>query len=250
MIWYAIASGRIDPSSLPKGVRLAATYTNLHELASSHKLYRSPVEVKRAAKAIVDYSYTIELQDPFHFIASLVPGASPGTTMVGGRLWVELKKMISIPDAKLSDWVNKFGNSLKGYIDNFTREVKRLTDHINNDLLPLVRASIASSNSDEQMRQQESAKTQRAVINQWVQMVTGTSLPKTFDWKQLELMLGASAQFNTTLELTPGMKMRMNDWHDFLNMAYVAPGKLYWTQERRWISYIKKAGFNFYLFTK
>lgn len=247
-IWYQIGCGKIDPKALPDSTELIATYSNLHELASTHKLHRSPVEVKNASQALLEHASSVEKLDPFHHILSLASGRSTIDDSAGKALYKEIQNLTVVPDRHLEDWIKQNRQLLKDYTDDFDLVVGKLTDHINDDLLPQVRRSVSSPTSDILQRQKEYAITQRAVITQWVEMVTGHTLPSEFDWSLLDLMLGASAQFNTTLELTERMKMHANDWHDFLNMSYVAPGQLYWTREKKWNDYIEAAGLADYLF--
>jgi hypothetical protein len=44
------------------------------------------------------------------------------------------------------------------------------------------------------------------------------------------------------------MKVDINDDNDLKNMIYVQPTNLYWTLEKRWLTIVKEAKFEKYLY--
>jgi hypothetical protein len=63
----------------------------------------------------------------------------------------------------------------------------------------------------------------------------------------IELLMVTLDTYFKNLELSP-MRIEANDWNDLAILAYVRPGDLYWTEEKRWKNLIKQAGMEKYLY--
>lgn len=70
-----------------------------------------------------------------------------------------------------------------------------------------------------------------------------------FDCNKIGLLVKTLDHFFKTIE-TSKMKIQANDWFDFAILAYVQPGDIYWTKEKRWIRLIYEAGCEEYLYEK
>ena len=69
-----------------------------------------------------------------------------------------------------------------------------------------------------------------------------------FEFDNIELFWKSLDYYFKELELS-GMKMQPNDWYDFSQLAYVQPGDMFWTEEKRWKRIIMEVGMESVLFS-
>lgn len=67
------------------------------------------------------------------------------------------------------------------------------------------------------------------------------------DWTKVELFVKTFNLWLKELEQTERMP-KFNDYVDAFNLAYVQPGTLYWTEDTSWMSLIRSAGVQSYLY--
>ncbi len=69
------------------------------------------------------------------------------------------------------------------------------------------------------------------------------------DWKALDLFLCTFDEWFRQLSIQPSLTMKINDWDDLLNLVYVGPSCLYWTEDyKKTREFIVSSGCGHYLY--
>lgn len=96
--------------------------------------------------------------------------------------------------------------------------------------------------SNPERRVEDLEKTKELILTQ---VVNSTTL----DWSKLELFLRTFDEWLFQLSVHPTMKLKSNDFHDIMMLAYVEPNSLYWTSDKvKTKRFIKSAGCGHYLY--
>jgi hypothetical protein len=256
-IWYDLGKGLIQK---PKNVKLIATWVNIIELGFSHpeiKEKLNPDDTINAAKAILNYSDEIIEQNAFAYPCAKVEKG------------VELKSQPSIlsilkdiADTGLPS--NSTYHTHKYRYDYFIDMKNNFADTYNREKRNIRSKEIYNRASRESFKKSDSAQIEEHVLG---------LLSDIRDYlnkeQQLEIVFPDDDSFHRTLEtikiqlecfiytrqtfakksiLEKNMKIQPNDFFDLLNLIYVGNDKLYWTKEKRWITSIKEAKMEKYLY--
>lgn len=99
-IWYNLGNDTIDPSSL-KPHSLVATFYNFQELITTPNTLTNFQQVRRAAKAIVDYSSSQILENAYLHLAKQIDihfHDKRDSYDLGMSNWTEIKHMAALSD--------------------------------------------------------------------------------------------------------------------------------------------------------
>lgn len=80
------------------------------------------------------------------------------------------------------------------------------------------------------------------------QTMNGKYNIKEIEPSQIELLVRTLDQYLKAAITGEDRLLELNDWIDIEMMGYVRPGDKIWTEERRWIKYINRAGCGHYLY--
>lgn len=228
-IWYNIAYGNFHEEHW-QGYELIGTYNNLDELMRSDK-YLDPARlsiVRRALNAcginhygIIEwnpYVYVLHLDDPTfeadlpfdEFLLEFTQKFGNGRISEEKAHWI-MKEEVEIRRVQLED----------------IRQVWQQLVDDNKDY--------RETNFDYKNFIQSSMQLLNGLVEGWteVHLKNRISLSPTFPWQEIELFIHVVAAYFRELIFT-GRPVRTNDIYDILNMIYVKPDDLYWTQEKFW----------------
>lgn len=256
-IWYDLGKGLIQK---PKNVKLVGTWVNIIELGFSHSELKeklNPVDTKNAAKAILDYSDEIIELNAFAYACKKVEKS------------VELKSAPSIipilkdiADNGLPS--NSTYHTYKDRYDYFIDMKNNFAETYNREKKNVRSQELANRISKESFKKSDSAQIEEHVLGLLSDIRNYLNKEQ-----QLEILFPDEDSFYRTLEtikiqqecfiyarqifakksiLEKNMKIQPNDFFDLLNLIYVGNDKLYWTQEKRWITSIKEAKMEKYLY--
>ena len=238
MIWYGLNNEIVEKLSL-KG-KLVCTHSTLIELCSTHKIYRSPEEVKHAIRAIRDFGVIRSHHNPFsygllNFLQSYRP--NPHSSI---RRWESLIHFLDFEYI-----VNKeMAENAKLSLDEYNKDFIGSIDYMNQTAIPI---KAINKSRKEQVKKRDYIKVSRIYIAELLLQyfreqpafngAAGISL-NSDKWNNFELFIEVLAAFFKDIDSVPNQKIHENDWADILNMIYVNPNDQYWTEEKKWKRYI------------
>ncbi|SKC47143.1 hypothetical protein [Ohtaekwangia koreensis] len=246
-IWYYLGDGTIDPNSL-KDYSLIATFYNFEELITTPNNLTNFQQVRRAAKAIVNYSSKQYLENAFLYLANQITPNYEDTKYgynLGIRNWAEIRRMAALDDSF------QLTPELKAeYEKNAINRGKQgqQVAQIENDFVTNVKAhskKVWKTNSSKYFK--ERFKGILLELNDYLKMFSdGRIEMQGKHIKQVELFLTAFLQFSKNTEVAKWV-VKPNDAYDLYNLIYVKPGSKYFTRENRWKNLIAEAGLDHYL---
>lgn len=239
-IWYYIGDNKIDPKTF-EGHELIVTFTNVSELSKTKNII-DKYEYTRNAIVAMFKNKSQELFDPpiIHLAKLADPdfkydileehqGIFKFTTQIANRYKIDKDK-----EEEFMIQAGKVEKELQGAADFFTYHAKE-------EIKPNIKDKKAH-------RKEDPTPINRELLDFFVKQATGgkQDLSK-IDWNKIELLEKTLRVFFNEIELS-GMKIQGNDWNDLFLLSYVQPGMKIWTSEGRWLTMIKKAKMEDYLF--
>lgn len=239
-IWYGIGWGLIDLAKVHPTNRLIASYNNIDELCSTQKLIDSPDYVVKAMQSIFKHSGANTIHDtPFIHLKRL---SDPNFKIdrsddIGAML--EFSERIASGDTVDRSKETEY----RAFSADIKKRFQDATDVMNKEAL-----RIKEANKGKKLVKREGRIRQvRDLISSFVEIQCGEGLPLNFDWKNVELFENVLLDFYISVE-RGATTITTNDWHDLFLLAYVQPGKVVWTREKKWKRFIDDAGMNKYRF--
>jgi hypothetical protein len=237
-IWYGIGWGLIDTSKVHPTNRLIASYNNIDELCSTQKLIDSPDYVVKAIQAVFKHSGGNTIHDtPFIHLKKL---SDPSFKIDGSD---DIGAMLEFSERIASgDTVDKSKETeYREFSAGIKKQFQDAADAMNKEAL-----RIKEANKGKKLVKREDRIPQvRELISSFVEIQCGEGLPSNFDWKNVELFENVLLDFYISVE-RGATTITTNDWHDLFLLAYVQPGKMVWTREKKWKRFIDDAGMNKY----
>lgn len=246
-IWYYLADGTIDPDNL-KNQSLVATFYNFEELITSPNTLTNFQQVRKAAKAIVDHSDKLILENAFLYLANLIDPRFEDKRYsynLGIRNWAEIKRMAALDDSfQLSSELRAAYQMTAASRVNNGKDVAQ----IENDFVQKVKThskKVWKENSSKYFR--ERFKGIVFELNDYMKVFSDGKIEfKTTQLNNIEFFITAFLQFSRNLEIAKWV-VQPNDAYDLYNLIYVRPGDKYFTREKRWKNLINEAGIGHYL---
>lgn len=238
MIWYSLNDELVEKYALSG--KLVCTHSTLIELSSSYKIIRSPTEVKKAIRAIEDFGIIRTYENPFSFgLANFLPFYKPDSG-ASQRMWDNLKAFSKSKCLFPQERVEDMKSRLDGYNKNFLKSIGLINEKV-------ISIKLNNKGKKHELDSIDYIKSSRRYLSQFLiqyyqehinlQEPTGISLVSS-NWENFDLIINVFALFFRDLNIVTNQKIRDNDWLDILNMIYVGPNDLYWTEERKWKRYM------------
>lgn len=237
-VWYDIASGDFD---VPEDIQLIATTYSLVELATSKKMASHPNFYQETIKKIYDNTGPIIPVSPFDFVLAKHDSNYPVDNSELKNVLADFTKIIS---SVFEDNIELDDETKKMIIDDCKENRKgsvELADYCNACLIK-IRENIKDSVGVKEHKGIDTTELNKELVKglllSHVKDKNYTIDFQDFDWTQIELFLVVTELFFRKLELQIEMKIRPNDFVDWLNMLYVTPENQYLTFEKTWRKYI------------
>lgn len=255
-IWYGLGNETIEK---PKDSILIATWNNIVEIGFSHPKIKKLIdseEVRRAAKAIIDYADKIIENDPFTFSANkfdsslsfqtkplkfildniVKDGLPDDTTYFENNNAYQM--FLKIKEEFAND-INSEKTSIRNrvFANKIDKEKFKVADNIQRDEQAYSLLLDIDNFLDKEHQLKISFEDEEDFIN------TINIIKNKF-----ELFVFTKQKFLQKWILDKNMKIDNNDFFDLLNLVYIEKGQFYWTKEKRWITSIYEAKMTAYLF--
>jgi hypothetical protein len=249
-IWYSKLNKEFGTKE-----KLLGTFISIHELATSRNLIR-PDKIERIRRAIqqlmsVPFGYC--LNDPIRYMAT---DGAPGTfddIILNQRGLLEGLQLFanghSVAESRYEEFLESIAEQNRPLHDFAT---------LTNNYIHGIRQHMKEGRSQEEyeLEMREYSKRSlrnpipfRQLICTWISDVTGNNVQHTdIDWrKRFKFFDLVGRTFFLDLE-TGRRAWRVNDFHDFFNLVYVGHSDFYWTDEKDWRNWIRKANCGHYLY--
>jgi hypothetical protein len=245
-IWYGIAEGKIDKSSL-EGLNLVLTFNTLVEFACTDLLYKKPLFVREAIRASLLYSNIKDLRSSFDVISETLVQNHENDLSEGFFLWEEGRYYTRMKD---KDIYGRMSNEMIAAINNRQNEIQSVCDHINNEQLPKIRNNLDNKGDKKTHAARNMVKPTiefyKFLLSLKNENLAFVENPET---KKIDTLIQGTIAFFKDLELRSDRKFRRNDWFDMMNLAYIDNEKtLYWTKDGPWKNLIRQAKIDSILF--
>lgn len=254
-IWYGLGNGTIEK---PKDSILIATWNNIVEIGFSHPKIKKLIdtkEVRRAAKAIIDYADKIIENDPFTFSANKF---DPNLNLQTKPLKFILD---NIAIDGLPDDTTYFENNIAYQM--FLKIKEEFAKDINSEKTLIRNRVFANKNDKEKFKVADDIQRDEQAYSLLLDIDNFLDkehqLKITFEneedfintintiKKEFELFVFTKQKFLQKWILDKNMKIDNNDFFDLLNLVYVEKGQYYWSEENRWKTSINEAKMTEYL---
>lgn len=240
-VWYKIAEGTLSKDKLNE-LYLVATFNNIKEIAKTPNLIDKYEFVAEVARSIFRFKKEVIYFSPFIHIAKLKdPNFEFDINANMGDI-LKFTELLAKGHVIKEDKKEEF----KTFIESLKKDLEEVTAPWNKEV-DRIKANIEDKKAH---KKEDTTELNRALISFMVEVATKgmVSLKEGFDWAQLELLETTLSAYFLELEVS-GMKIDENDWFDLFLLAYVQPGNLVWTYEKRWIIMIRdRAKLGNYLF--
>ncbi len=243
-IWYKIGSGKIKKSDF-KNASLVATWNNLFEIGNSENLYKSPIKVKQACSALIEFATAKIFTHPIDYVANIYTPSFDPDRSEGEYMYDEMIKVNSMIDDDIQKQVQENTKVIKANVDNIRRGIGDAVQ-IFNDEAQKINDNIRQTTGKLAHRKTNALPSAAQFISTLILTKTGLDITLN-NLSPISLFTETMSLFFKDLELGH-RKMQVNDWIDLLNLIYVRDGDLYWTFEKKWLLYIKAAGFENLIF--
>lgn len=235
-IWYSIGRKSIDVE--PVGNALCYHYLTVVELlATTNSLY-SPEDHQGAIDSLFSIgryedSHMFPVFDHIHHLYDA--SYSYNENVIGNML----------TNLKLLSWADLSAGIRSEY---FTKGDK-VRDLQEMEAIKINKYSLENKAAFRQFKQYDyTTEIREKIIMEVNQSANSNVMDMNFDWTKIELLVAAMKE--SSKKLTTGLTFKKNDWNDLLQLAYVQPGNLYWTKEKRWKRIITDSGMEHYLYEK
>jgi hypothetical protein len=240
-VWYKIAEGVFSKEKLQE-LHLVATFNNIKEVAKTPNLIDKYEFVAEVVRSIFRYKKEVIFFSPFVHIAKLKDPRYEFDIHANMGDILKFTELIAKGHEIKQDKKEEF----KAFIEGMKKDLEAVTAPWNKEV-DRIKGNITDKKTH---KKEDPTELNRALISYMVEVATNgkVSLKDGFDWSQLELLEKTLSAYFLELEIS-GMKIDENDWFDLFLLAYVQPGSLVWTYEKRWLIMIKeKAKLGKYLF--
>ncbi len=239
-IWYGLGNGFIDLGLIGKGNKLIATFNNIDEFSRTTNILDKPDETRNAIQSMFKHSGKHPIIEPPLFYLRKLSDEN-----YSYEITVDDKAMLSITEkiAKGHQIEVSKSEEYRNYSERRKANLQSVADIFNTES----RRIKPNVKDKKKHRKENSIELIRGMLSLFVDKQTGVGLYSDFDFRQIELLENTIDYFFKELE-TGATVMTANDWYDLFIMAYVSPGRKYWTGDKKWIRLIKEAGMEKYLF--
>ncbi|OJW75394.1 hypothetical protein [Spirosoma sp. 48-14] len=237
-IWYRLSDGRIDHQEIA-GKHLIGTYINGYEFCTSPNGLKDYTQLRAAVMAFDQYTTELYCEPPIEYM-KLVSGhqASQSNWEQISRLIKSVQRVVKPPESH-EEAARK---AYQEYYDQTERDNKAFLDMIDEH-----RKQIEFRGLHKKQMSRAEVRYQHKEITK--QVITNTVAGLPLNWSALELYLSTFDEWIRQLSMQSSLKIKPNDWNDLLNLSYVRPGFLYWTEDHKktW-EFIHSCGCGHYLY--
>ena len=238
-IWYELGTNPPSADFL-KNNSLIGTFHAIDELSRTPILISHYASVQKAIQSLMTYSKRTIYEPPFIYLKRQNKPAFAFNPVS------ELKQILLFTRAIANgeNLIEEKKTDYEKHCENRRVNLQSAADFFNSEA-----AKIKPKIKDpDKHRKEDSIPINRDFISFCVASETKDSgLDESFNWTSIELFESVLKMVFNDLE-TGAIKLTANDWYDLFNLIYVKPGQLYWTKEKKWINFIKRAGMEKYLF--
>ncbi|MCH6235812.1 hypothetical protein [Cognataquiflexum rubidum] len=237
-IWYYIGKDK-ELFEKTRTEPISPTFVNIYELSKSDNILNNEELSRLAIQKLFAFKTNVIYEPPFIYIAKL-----------HNEIEFDVKN-------EIGGWLNFTEKFAKGHSIEASKrdDFKKVIDGIRGDL----NSGAEFFNEEaEKIRQRLKDKTEHKrtdtflLTSGFINFIVETTTAKKcnldgFNIDKIELLIRTLDYFFKTLE-TSRMKIMGNDWFDFSILAYIQPGDKYWTFDKKWLTLIKDAGCEDYLY--
>jgi len=239
-IWYYLGDNA-DLFNEVKDEPICPTYVSILELSKSDNILNNEDYSRKAIRKLFDFQKNGIFEPPIIYLAQLHNEfVFDPMSEIGDMLGFTTKfaNGYSIDESKKGEFkktIDSIRGNLNSGADFFNEEADK------------IRAKIFDKKSHKKI---DTTQITGAFLNFMVESATKNNYSlEGFDLNRIELLLKTLDHFFKTIE-TSSMKIKDNDWYDFLILTYVQPGDKYWTNDKKWLKLITDAGCEDYLYRK
>jgi len=238
-IWYELGANPPSEEFLKKN-SLIGTFHSIDELSRTPVLISHYDSVQKAIQSLMTYSKRTIYEPPFIYLKRqnkpdfhYNPASKLRQILLFTKAIANGENLI---EEKITDYEKHCAvrrADLQSAADFFNSEASKIKPKIKDN---------------EKHRKEDSIPVNRNFISFCVaNEAKASGLDEGFNWPSIELFESVLKIVFNDLE-TGAVTLTANDWYDMFNLIYVRPGQLYWTKEKKWINFIKRAGMDKYLF--
>ncbi|MDW3209089.1 MAG: hypothetical protein R8N23_04435 [Reichenbachiella sp.] len=242
-IWYGFVDGTFDLSIIEKH-NLCTPIKAIEEIATSENLISKPSYVKKALSLALTAPNQILLQNPFDHILGLINSEHSPNIEQSEFILNEVVKFISLED----DFLNSKTDdpTFVEMVKQWDKGIETSAQSVNN-MLPMIRQNIKNGKGKNAHRQLKTEiLVMELIANMSEQVIKQNELDINLDWSEfpwnkIQMLITTWDIYFKDLELSGTMKFHKNDWIDILNLFYVQPGTMYWTNEQKWLRIFERS---------
>jgi len=237
-IWYSLGQDN-DLFKKVEELLICPTWINIVELSKTENVVDKEDFTRLAIQKMFHYKSNVIVDSPFIYLSKLKTKDEKveldsfiSDCLLFTERFAQGDKIDLEKQSQYYDWINKHRDNVTTLCDWFNEKSDGIKKKVNKKT----------------HRKLDTFEITATFIHKIVELMTkGEVNLYDFDFEQIELFWRTIDQFFKELELS-GMKMQPNDWFDFTQLAYVQPGDLFWTKEKRWIRIIENIGLQDYLY--
>ncbi|MEP2771091.1 MAG: hypothetical protein ABJH05_03015 [Fulvivirga sp.] len=252
MIWYNIGSNQYNRKIIDR-LNLIATANTADELRMSGNILDKIGHVKLACQSFINDSESIIKYSPAEYMLILAGVTDHGFTGFDNIL-SKINRVIELPISELAMNSRINRDKIEKELMHYNSDLDKTVEFINSHK-EYIRKHIKTSNGG--VRKYRATSNDTGIRNLLIQLteLELKSLNKTlsidwakFPWGEIEFFLHIWYLHFLEIEVSH-QKFKRNDWKDIMNMIYVRPNDLYWTEEKKWKRYIMCSPFKDQLFS-
>lgn len=236
-VWYGFVDGKYDLSIMTSH-NLYTPIKVIEEIATSENLINKPTYVKKALSFALNEPNQILPENPFDHIIGFVDNNHSPNLKDSEFVLDQVVKFISLEDdysnSKVADPI------FADMVNRWDKEIEASAQSIN-EILNKIRQNIKKGKGKNEHRQLKTEQlVKRLIVHMSEQVIQRHKLNVNLDWSEfpwdkIQMLITTWDIYFKDLELSGTMKFHKNDWIDILNLFYVQPGTLYWTNEQKWL---------------
>ncbi len=237
-IWYYMGA---DPGLFDyvKDLSIVPCFVNIYELSKSENVVDKEVYSRSAIQKLFTFRDNVIYEPPLVFLNRLY-NPFPFDPQMEIGYWLKFTSKI----AKGHVVVDKQKEFFKSFVQKQRAELQDSTKFFNLEAQRIA----ANIQNKKKHKAQDTIPLTIGFLDFCVKEITkGSCSLFNHDLSKSELLIKTLDHFFKTIEIST-MKIQVNDWLDWAILAYVQPGDMFWTNEKRWIRLIRECGCGHYLF--
>lgn len=243
-IWYYFGEGQLKPSDYPN-YNFIGTYTNILEAAKTENNLINPEKLKEAIRSMIKTPAYMYYKDPFAHAISILKNEDV--------FYVPIKTSFMIYTEAVANGLELSSEEDRIKYTEFMNDIKSKYETIAEGENLIISNIKANYQNIEEIRSFFGYEQSKSVLIKYLKdqpESKGLDFDKA-DFSKLELFINTQSKFYETIAThKQEMKIKLNDLIDLMNLLYVQPGDLYFTNDGPWLKHIKNADMEHYLLGK